>query len=60
MVKMIRYVQEHAEPGFVPAPIGDSQINDLMQRSHQAIAFEQASIKDTVNDFFDQAEQILS
>ena len=57
MVEMIKWVQANAQPVFVPWPKTSAQIQDLMQRSHQAIAFEQASIADTVSQFIDEAGQ---
>ncbi|SHG01575.1 multiple sugar transport system substrate-binding protein [Kaistia soli DSM 19436] len=59
MVATVKYVADHASAGFVPWPKQGAEVQDLMQRSHQAVAFEQASIADTVSQFFDQAGQIL-
>ena len=59
MVQMIQYVQQHSAPLFVAWPRTGSQIQDLMQRSHQAIAFGQASVAQTVTRFFDEAGQIM-
>jgi multiple sugar transport system substrate-binding protein len=59
MVDVIRYVQEHAQPEAVAWPTTGGQIQDLMQRSHQAIAFGQGNIADTVTSFFDEAGTIL-
>ncbi|MDB5585742.1 MAG: carbohydrate transporter substrate-binding protein [Devosia sp.] len=59
MVDMIQYVQEHAVPEVVSWPVQGGQIQDLMQRSHQEIAFGQSDIAGTVSKFFDEAEFIL-
>ncbi len=59
MTEVIRFVQAHATKLFVAWPKAGTQIQDLMQRSHQQIAFGQASIKDTVTRFFDDAGLIV-
>lgn len=59
MVKVIKYVQDHSVAGYVPWGKPGTQIQDLMQRSHQQIAFGQASVADTVTSFFDEAGQII-
>lgn len=59
MVTMVEFVQDHATPQYVAWPKSGSQIQDLMQRSHQEIAFGQASVADTVTRFFDEAGQII-
>lgn len=59
MAKVILYVQEHATPQFVAWPKAGSQIQDLMQQSHQQIAFKQASVAQTVTRFFDEAGLIM-
>lgn len=59
MAKMILYVQEHATAQFVAWPKTGSQIQDLMQRSHQQIAFGQASVAQTASRFFDDAGVIM-
>lgn len=59
MVQMVQYAQENAAPLFVPWPKTGSQIQDLMQRSHQQIAFGQATVPQTVTKFFDEAGQII-
>jgi len=59
MVGMIRFVQAHSTTLFVPWPKAGSQIQDLMQRSHQEIAFGQANVAQTVAKFLDEAGQII-
>jgi multiple sugar transport system substrate-binding protein len=59
MVDVIKYVQAHAQPQAVAWPTTGGQIQDLMQRSHQEVAFEQSSVDDTVKKFFDEAGVIL-
>ena len=59
MAKVILYVQEHATPQFVAWPKAGSQIQDLMQQSHQQIAFKQATVTQTVTRFFDEAGLIM-
>jgi len=59
MVGMIRFVQTHSTTLFVPWPKAGSQIQDLMQRSHQEIAFGQANVAQTVAKFLDEAGQII-
>ncbi len=59
MVDMILYVQENAVPEVVSWPLQGGQIQDLMQRSHQEIAFGQNDVAGTVSKFFDEASFIL-
>ncbi len=59
MVQMVQYVQEHATPLYVPWPKAGSQIQDLMQRTHQQVAFGQASVAQAVTRFIDEAGQIM-
>lgn len=59
MVSMIQFVQSHATTQFVPWPRNGTQIQDLMQRTHQAIVFGQSSIAQAVPRFFEEAGQIL-
>jgi multiple sugar transport system substrate-binding protein len=60
MVETVNYTAQHASPDFVPWPPHGSDVQDLLQRTHQSVAFEQSSIGDAVSGFFDQAGQILS
>jgi multiple sugar transport system substrate-binding protein len=59
MVGMIRFVQTHSTSLFVPWSKAGSQIQDLMQRSHQEIAFGHANVAQTVAKFLDEAGQII-
>lgn len=59
MVQMVQYVQQHATPTFVGWPKTGSQIQDLMQRSHQQIAFGRASVAKAVTGFLEEAAQIM-
>ncbi len=59
MVQMVQYTQDKAASLFVPWPKAGSQIQDLMQRSHQQIAFGQSTVPQTVTRFFDEAGQIM-
>jgi multiple sugar transport system substrate-binding protein len=59
MVEMVSYVQARSAPMFVAWPKAGSQIQDLMQRSHQEIAFGQATIPQTVAKFIDEAGLII-
>lgn len=60
MVEMVTYVQDNASPDVVSWPIQGGQIQDLLQRSHQEIAFGQADVASTVSRFFDEASFIMS
>ncbi len=59
MVDMVQFVQTHATSQYVAWPKSGSQIQDLMQRAHQEIAFGQAKIPNTVSKFFDEAGLII-
>ncbi|MGV8989392.1 MAG: ABC transporter substrate-binding protein [Cypionkella sp.] len=59
MVDTIQYVLQNASGNYVPWPREGAQIQDLMQLSHQEIAFEQANVADTVTKFFDEAGKII-
>lgn len=59
MVEVIGYIQKNAVPEVVTFPTADGQISTLMNNSHQAIAFDKATIDDTVSTFFTQAERVL-
>jgi multiple sugar transport system substrate-binding protein len=60
MVEVILSVQQNAVPQIVSWPIAGGQVQDLMQRSHQAIAFEQDTVEGTVNKFFDESGILLN
>lgn len=60
MVEVIQYTQEHSVPKFVSRPTTGGQIGDLLQRSHEELAFGQSDIASMVSKFFDEAGLILS
>jgi multiple sugar transport system substrate-binding protein len=60
MADVVLYVQQKAVPQIVSWPVTGGQVQDLMQRSHQAIAFGQDTVEGTVNKFFDEAGIILN
>lgn len=60
MIAVIAYIQKHAVPSVVTAPTADGQLSTLMNNSHQAIAFQKASIADTVTAFFVQSKRLLA
>jgi multiple sugar transport system substrate-binding protein len=60
MVEVILYVQQKAVPQIVSWPVAGGQVQDLMQRSHQAIAFGKDTVEGTVNKFFDESGIILN
>jgi multiple sugar transport system substrate-binding protein len=59
MVQTVTFVEDHATPDFVAWPKSGSQIQDLMQRSHQELAFNRATVPQAVSGFFDEAGQIM-
>lgn len=60
MADVIKYTQDHTTTPGITWPTTGGQVQDLMQRSHQAIAFSQGSVADTVSKFFDEAGIILN
>jgi len=60
MIAVVDYVQQHIDAEVVPEPAKSSPIPDLMNRCHQDIAFERATIPATVDRFFTEAERELS
>jgi multiple sugar transport system substrate-binding protein len=59
MIDSIAYIQKNAVADVPAPPVADGQIGTLFGRSHQSIAFEQASIDDTVDSFFTEANRLL-
>ena len=59
MVQMIQYVADNATSLFVAWPKVGSQIQDLMQRSHQQLAFGRMNVAQTTSSFFDEAGTII-
>ena len=61
MVDMVLYTQQNASTTlFVAWPKTGGQIHDLMQRSHQRIAFGQSNVTQAVANFFDESRQIIN
>ena len=60
MIAVVDYVQQHIDAEVIPEPAKSSPIPDLMNRCHQDIAFERATIPATVDQFFTEAERELS
>ncbi len=60
MADVIKYTQDHTAAPGVTWPTTGGQVQDLMQRSHQAVAFGQSNVADTVTKFFDEAGIILN
>lgn len=60
MADVIKYTQDHAAAPGITWPTTGGQVQDLMQRSHQAVAFGQSNVADTVSKFFDEAGIILN
>lgn len=60
MIDAIAYIQKNAVPDVLAPPVADGQISSLFGRSHQSIAFGQASVDDTVDSFFTEATRLLS
>jgi pectin-derived oligosaccharide transport system substrate-binding protein len=60
MITVIDYIQSHIDGAVIPPPAKSSPITDLMDRCHQDIAFERATIPATVDQFFTEAERELS
>lgn len=59
MSEVVTFVQDNAAPEVVTFPTADGEMTTLMQNSHQAIAFGQADIQSTVDQFFTQAARLL-
>lgn len=60
MIDVIQYIQDNTVTTVAPPPAKSSPIGDLMNRSHQDIAFERASVEQTVEKFFTEAERALA
>ncbi|WP_162950192.1 ABC transporter substrate-binding protein [Rhizobium jaguaris] len=60
MADVIKYTQNHSAAPGVTWPTTGGQVQDLMQRSHQAIAFGQSSVADAATKFFGEAGIILN
>lgn len=59
MAAVIDYAAAHALRGVIAWPKAGSQMQELMQRTHQQIAFGQTTIRQAVVQFQDEAGQIV-
>jgi multiple sugar transport system substrate-binding protein len=60
MIEAIDYIQSHIDGEVIAPPAKSSPIPDLMNRCHQDIAFERATVAATVDRFFTEAERELT